>query len=74
MTAITVLSGSVTAYTASPWNNTQASGLRKDERNSPVDSASCPTNNTTSTPKQRNRGKCQEVADGTQHSDKILNN
>jgi hypothetical protein len=47
MTAITVMPGSVTAYTINPWNNTQASG----------DGAFCPTSNTTFTPKQRNRGK-----------------
>jgi hypothetical protein len=41
MTAITVMPGSVTAYIANPWNNTQASGPRKDERNSPKDGASC---------------------------------
>jgi hypothetical protein len=35
MTAIRVMPGSVTAYTINPWNNTQASGPRKDERNSP---------------------------------------
>ncbi len=57
MTAITVMPGSVTVCTVSPWNNTQASGPRKDERNSPMDSASCPISNTTSTPKQHNGGK-----------------
>ncbi len=57
MTAITVMPGSVTAYTTNPWNNTQASGPRKDERNSPMDGASRPTSNTTSTPKQCNGGK-----------------
>jgi hypothetical protein len=36
MTAITVMPSSVTAYTTNPWNNTQASGPRKDERNSPM--------------------------------------
>ncbi len=56
MTAITVMSGSVTAYTASLWNNTQASGQRKDERNSPMDGASHPISNTTSTPEQRKGG------------------
>ncbi len=29
MTAITVMPGSVSAYNVNPWNNTQASGLRK---------------------------------------------
>jgi hypothetical protein len=57
MTAITVMSGSVTAYTVNPWNNTQASKPRKDERNSPTDGASCPTSNTAFTPKQHNGGK-----------------
>jgi hypothetical protein len=42
MTAITVMPGSVAAYNANPWNNTQASGLRKDDKNSLVDGASCP--------------------------------
>ncbi len=49
--------GSITAYTINPWNNTQASRPRKDERNSPMDGASCPTSNTTFTPEQRNGGK-----------------
>jgi hypothetical protein len=57
MTAITVMPGSVTPYTVNPWNNTQASRPRKDERSSLRDGASCPTSNTTFTPKQRNRGK-----------------
>jgi hypothetical protein len=57
MTAITVMPGSVTTYTVNPWNNTQASGPRKDDRCSPTDSASCPTSNTTSTPEQHNGGK-----------------
>jgi hypothetical protein len=57
MTAITVMPGSVTAYTVSPWNNTQACGPRKDERNSLVDGASCPISNTISTPEQCNGGK-----------------
>jgi hypothetical protein len=34
MTATTVMPGSVAAYTINPWNNTQASGPRKDEKNS----------------------------------------
>jgi hypothetical protein len=57
MTAITVMPGSVTAYIVSPWNNTQASGPRKDERPPPLDGASCPISNTISTPEQHNRGK-----------------
>jgi hypothetical protein len=57
MTTITVMPGSVTAYTVSPWNNTQACRPRKDERNSLMDGASCPIYNTTSTPDQCNRGK-----------------
>ncbi len=57
MTAITVMTGSVTAYTISPWNNTQTCRPRKDERNSLVDGASCPISNTTSTPDQCNGGK-----------------
>jgi hypothetical protein len=56
-TAIMVIPGSVTAYTVSLWNNTQASGQRKDERTSHVDGASRPIFNTTSTPEQRNGGK-----------------
>jgi hypothetical protein len=57
MTAITVMPGSVTAYTINPWNNTQASGPRKDEKNSLADGASGPTSNTTFMPEQRNGGK-----------------
>ncbi len=57
MTAITVMPGSVTAHTVSPWNNTQACRPRKDERNSLTDGASHPISNTTSTPKQCNGGK-----------------
>jgi hypothetical protein len=57
MTAIMVVPGSVTAYNVNSWNNTQASGPRKDEKNSPMDGASCPTSNTTFTSKQHNRGK-----------------
>ncbi len=55
MTAIMVMPGSVTAYTINPWNNTQASRPRKDEKCSLADGASCPTFNTTSTPKQHNK-------------------
>ncbi len=57
MTAITVMPGSIAAYNVNPWNNTQASGLRKDDKNSLVDGASCPTFNATFMPKQRNKGK-----------------
>jgi hypothetical protein len=57
MTAITVMPGSVTAYTINPWNNTKASRPRKDEKYSLVDGASRPTSNATSTLKQRNGGK-----------------
>jgi hypothetical protein len=57
MTAITVMPDSVAAYTVNPWNNTQASRPRKDEKNSLVDGASCPTFNTSFMPEQRNRGK-----------------
>ncbi len=57
MAAITVMPGSVTAYTVRPWNNNQASGPRKDKRNFPMDGASCPISNTTSTPEQHNGGK-----------------
>jgi hypothetical protein len=57
MTAITVMPGSITAYTISPWNNTQVCRTRKDERNSLADGASCSNSNPTSTPKQRNGGK-----------------
>jgi hypothetical protein len=57
MTAITVMPGSVSAYNVNPWNNIQASRLRKEDKNSLVDCASRPTPNTTFTPEQRNRGK-----------------
>jgi hypothetical protein len=57
MTAITVMPGSVSAYNVNPWNNIQSSGLRKEDKNSLVDCASCPTPNATFTPEQHNRGK-----------------
>jgi hypothetical protein len=57
MTPITVMPCSVTTYIVNPWNNTQASGPRKDEKYPLADGASHPTSNTTSTPKQRNGGK-----------------
>jgi hypothetical protein len=50
MTAITVMPGSVTPYTVNPWNNTHASGPRKDDKNSLADGASRPTSSATSTP------------------------
>jgi hypothetical protein len=57
MTAIMVMPSSVFAYNVNPWNNTQASRLRKDDKNALVDGASCPTPNATFMPKQCNRGK-----------------
>jgi hypothetical protein len=57
MTAITTMPGSVFAYNVNPLNNIQASGLRKEDKNSLVDCASCLTPNATFTPKQRNGGK-----------------
>jgi hypothetical protein len=57
MTAITFMPGSVAAYTVNPWNNTQASRPRKDEKNSLAYSASCPTSNTTFMPEQCDGGK-----------------
>jgi hypothetical protein len=58
MSAITVMPGSVSAYNVNPWNNTQASGLRKDDKNSLVDGASRPTPIATFTPEQCNGGMC----------------
>jgi hypothetical protein len=57
MTDITAMPGSVAAYNVNPWNNTQASGPRKDDKNSLAEGASGPTSNTTFMPKQRNGGK-----------------
>jgi hypothetical protein len=57
MTAITVMPGSVAAYNVNPENNTQASRLRKDDKNPFADGASRPTSNATFTPEQRNKGK-----------------
>jgi hypothetical protein len=57
MTAITVMPGSVSDYNVNPWSNTQASRLRKDDKNSLADGASCPTPNAIFMPKQRNGGK-----------------
>ncbi len=51
MTAIMVMPGSVSAYNVNPWNNIQASGLRKEDKNSLVDCASRPTPNATFMPK-----------------------
>jgi hypothetical protein len=65
MTTFMVMPGSVTAYTISPWKNTQACGPRKDERNSLADGVSCPISNTTSTPDQRNGGKCDTTTPDT---------
>jgi hypothetical protein len=57
MTAIAVMPGSVSAYKVNPWNNAQASGLGKDDKNSLADGASRPTPNTTFMPEQCNGGK-----------------
>jgi hypothetical protein len=57
MTDITVMPGCVTAYTVNPWNNTQASGPRKDEKNSSMDGTCRPISDTTSMPEQCNGGK-----------------
>jgi hypothetical protein len=57
MTAITVMPGSVSTYNVNHWNNTLASRLRKDDKNSLADGASCPTPNATFTPEQCNGGK-----------------
>jgi hypothetical protein len=65
MTAVRVMPGSIIAYTVNPWNNTQASGQRKDEQNSLADGASCPTPNTTFTPEQRNGGKHNSITANT---------
>jgi hypothetical protein len=54
MTAITVMPGSVSTYNVNPWNNTQASGLRKDDKNSLADGASHLTSNATFTSNQHN--------------------
>jgi hypothetical protein len=65
MTAMTVMPGSVTAYTVNPWNDTQASRPRKDEKNSLADGASRPTSNTTSTPEKPNGGKIDPTTPDT---------
>jgi hypothetical protein len=69
MTAITFMPGSVTAYNVNSWNNTQASGPGKDEKNSLADGASRPTSNTTSTPKQRIGGKRNPTTPNTNKDD-----
>jgi hypothetical protein len=65
MTAITVMPGSVSAYNVNPWNNTQVSRLRKDDKNSLTDGASCPTPNAISMPKQFNGCKCNLTTPNT---------
>ncbi len=65
MTAITVMPGSITAYTVNSWNNTQASGPRKNEKYSLADGSSCPTSNTTSSPEHHNGGKCDPTTPNT---------
>jgi hypothetical protein len=57
MTAITVMSGSVSTYKVNPWNNIQVSRLRKYDKNSLADGTSCPTPNATFMPKQHKGGK-----------------
>jgi hypothetical protein len=57
MTAITVMPGSVSTYNVNPWNNTQASKLRKDDKNSLADGASRPTPNAAFMLEQHNKGK-----------------
>jgi hypothetical protein len=57
MTAITVMPGSVSAYNVNPWNILQASGLRKEDKNSLADCASRPTPYATFTPEQLNGGR-----------------
>jgi hypothetical protein len=65
MTAIMVMPGSITPYAINPWNNTQASGPRKDEKNSLVDGASRPTSSITSMPEQHNGGKRDSTTPNT---------
>jgi hypothetical protein len=57
MTAIMVMPGSASTYNGNLWNNTQASRLRKDDKNSLADGASRPTPNATLMPEQHNGGK-----------------
>jgi hypothetical protein len=68
MTTIMVMSGSISAYTINPCNNTQASRPRKDERNSPTDGPSCPTSRTTFTPEQCNGGKRDPTTPNTNNN------
>jgi hypothetical protein len=65
MTAITVMPGSIAAYTLHPWNNTQASRPTKDEKNSLADGASRLSSNTTFTPEQLNGGKSDPTTPDT---------
>ena len=65
MTAIKVMPGSVSAYNVNPWINIQASGLRKEDKNSLVDCASRLTPNATFTPEERNGGKCDPTTPDT---------
>jgi hypothetical protein len=57
LTTVMVMPGSVSTYNVNPWNNIQTSGLRKDDKDSLADGASCPTPNATFTPKQHTGGK-----------------
>jgi hypothetical protein len=57
MTAIMIMPDSTAAYNVNPGNNTQASGLRKNDKNPLADGASCPTFNATFMPEQHNGGK-----------------
>ena len=65
MTAIMVMPDSFSTYNVNPWNNIQASRLRKEDKNSLVDCASRPTPNTTFMPEQRNGGKCDPTTPNT---------
>jgi hypothetical protein len=66
MTPTMVMSGAVTAYTVSPWNNTQACRPPKDDKNfSLADGAFCSNSNAYSTFKQRCGDKCNPaIPDG----------
>jgi hypothetical protein len=65
MTAITVMPGFVSAYNVNPWNDTQASRLREDDKNSFADGESCPNPNATFTPEQGNGGKRNSTTPNT---------
>jgi hypothetical protein len=65
MTAIMVMPGSVSAYNVNPWNNIQASRLRKEDKNSLADCASRPTPIATLMPEQHNGGKHDPTAPDT---------